>query len=443
MQLIIHCGLDKAGSTAIQAHVALFRQWLMRNGVYVPESGLSGFGHVALFRELGGENWQPLLEELRALDQTRYRHCFLSYEGIRAFDAAQLALVRDHLRDYEVTVLFYLREQAEILQSGYLQRLKSEAQPLSIAHLNADHSLLVPDSRDYFRLLRKFESVFGREGLALRLYQPDTWRDGSIVWDLLEFLGCAPDDQIAPSVQRQNISLDVQSARILNVYDSYAGDSAHRAALVEDLLWLAQRHPGGSKYFLAADAVQAIRDHYRVSNAALAQRYGIGFACRDCAAHPPGGRVSYLDELARLARYPRWKGERLEGPGLAALLQHQPGWSRVESWGAWSLGDASHVEFRLPLSRFTGFEDALVLRFRGRYFADNTSTRVLANDILIGEFDLREGVVNIPFRLLDDDRVVHLQLLHQAPVSPAALGMNDDGRRLAYGLQGIGFDFAR
>lgn len=449
MQLIIHCGLDKAGSTAIQAHAALFRQWFLDSGIYLPATGLSGFGHVALFRDLDSANWQPLLDELNNVDRAKFSHCFLSYEGLCKYDEKRLAQIRNYLRDYEVTVLFYLREQAEIFQSGYLQQLKSEKHPLSIAHLNSDHSLLVPASRDYFRLLQRFESVFGRNGIAVRPYQPRNWREGSIVWDLLEFLDCPPDSQFTPATQRQNVSLDRQSAGILNLFDSYGDNPAGRKALVEDLLWLIQKDPGGGKYFLDKAAVQHIRNFYRSSNAALAQRYGVEFDYSDCAAEPSGGAtdsgssgdVSYVRELAGLAHYPRWAGEQLLGADLATLLQYRDGWSRFESWGVWSLGDLSRMEFRLPLSRFTGLEETFVLNFRGRYFSDNRSTQVWINDQLLEDVDLRERAIRVPIGLLDENRVVHLQLRHHAAVSPTDLAIGDDKRRLAYGLRALSYQF--
>jgi hypothetical protein len=351
------------------------------------------------------------------------------------------------LRDHEVTLLFYLREQAEILQSGYLQQLKSEKHPLTIAHLNNDHSLLVPASRDYDRLLRKFESVFDKTRIAVRLYQPEKWRDGSIIWDLLEFLGCAPDDQFTAATQRQNISLDLQSARIINVFDSYADDARTRTALVEDLLWLVQKHPGGSRYFLDEASVHYIRRHYRSANAELARRYDIEFEYRECSveqqARRSGGRdrdaVSYIDELAKLARFPRWDGVRRDGAGLAELIRHRMGWSRVETWGVWSVGDVSRLEFRVPVSRFAGLEDTLTLNFRGRYFADNASTQILVNGQLLGDCDLRDAALRVPLQWLDEDRVARLELRHRAAVSPAALAINADERRLAYGLQGLDY----
>jgi hypothetical protein len=444
VQVIIHCGLDKAGSTAIQSHAALFRQWLLDNGIYLPTSGLS-FGHRRLFADLDMQNWRPLLEELGRLDQGKFRRCFLSFEGICYFDEEQLALIKDYLADYEVAVLFYLREQAEILQSGYLQQLKSKKHPLSVAHLNFDQSLFGLASRDYSRMLQKFESVFGREAIAVRLYQPGEWRDGSILWDFLEFLGCPPDSQFNPAKQRQNISLDVQAARVLNVFDSYGDNAAGREALVEDLLWLIQKYPGGSSYFLDETAVQQIRSFYRDSNAALAERYGVEFNYRDCDAGSQGvgnGGVSYVSELANLARYPRWKGEPLAGSELTTVLQHRAGWSRFETWGVWSLDDVSQIEFRLPLARFTGLEDSITLTFRGRYFADNTSTRIQVNGHYLEDADLREASVRIPIRLLDENRVVHLELRHHAAISPAALALNSDKRRLAYGLHGLSYQFA-
>jgi len=424
----------------------LFRHWLLRHGIYLPSTGLSGFGHVTLFRDLGADNWQPLLDELAGLDQGQITRCFLSYEGICHFDEDSLALVREHLDRHEVKVLFYLREQAEIIQSGYLQALKTARSPLSIAHINADHALLGHVNRDYFLMLETFRSVFGAKAIEVRLYQPEAWPDGSIVWDFLAAIQCPPDDSFTPSSSKQNISLDLQSGRILNVFDSYGDNAGGRESLVEDLLWLIQKYPGGTRYILDQAAVQEIRERYRDSNAALAARYGIEFKYSNCFQGPDGaergGGASYTMDLAGLTRYHRWKGEQLEGPELAALLQYSPGWSTPESWGVWSVGNVSRIEFRLPLARFTGWENSLVLNFRGCYFADNTSTQIWINGHFIEDASLCEHALNIPFHMLDENRVAHLELRHQAAVSPVDLASGVDTRTLAYGLQSLGYSFS-
>ena len=61
----------------------------------------------------------------------------------------------------------------------------------------------------------------------------------------------------------------------------------------------------------------------------------------------------------------------------------------------------------------------------------------------IGDLDLRAGTIKIPIEMLDDDRVLRLKLRHQAPVSPAELGLSGDGCRLAYGLQATSYRFCR
>jgi hypothetical protein len=207
-----------------------------------------------------------------------------------------------------------------------------------------------------------------------------------------------------------------------------------------------QKYPGGGRYFLDEQAVQRIREHYRQSNAALAERYGVEFVYASCCADADdagtGGGVSYTKELAALARYHRWKGERLDGPELATLLQYSPGWSQFEPWGVWSVGDRSRIEFRLPLPRFTGWEDTLVLNFRGCYFCDNTSTQILINGCFLEHANLSEHALRIPLGLLDENRVVRVELRHHAAVSPFNRGTGSDRRALAYGLQSLGYHLA-
>jgi hypothetical protein len=345
-------------------------------------------------------------------------------------------------------MLFYLREQAEIIQSGYLQRLKAAPGRSSVAELNRNPAQLCLESRDYFKMLHGFESVFGARSLALRCYQPASWQDGSIIWDLLDFLGCRPSEGFSVSRHKQNTSLDLESAQLLNVFDSYTVDSAGRKALVEDLLWLAERYPGGEKCFLGEAAVRHIRAYYHDSNVALARRYGIEFDYAPCwikGSRDGGGTQAapaFVDELARFSAYPLWHGEELSGPQLESLLGRSSGWSRFENWGVWSVGEESRIEFRLPRSRFSGLEEDFVVEFRGRYFSTVESTQVWLADELLREVDLRHASIRIPLAAVDEDRVARLTLRHLAPVSPADLGTGDDVRALSFGLHSLSYSLA-
>ena len=131
MEILLHAGLDKCGSTAIQAHLKDCREWFLARGVYVPATGLTRVGHFPLFKDSASPDWQKLGKELEEAGE--YNYAILSYEGLHFLEDEQLALIREHLQGHALTFLFYLREQSEIIQSGYLQKLKRRKQPYTLA----------------------------------------------------------------------------------------------------------------------------------------------------------------------------------------------------------------------------------------------------------------------------------------------------------------------
>ena len=83
MKLWLHIGTDKAGSTALQTHLASNRDWLQRQGVYLPLTGLGpDNGHAALFSAAT----QVPLDSLRAELAAEYEAVSIELEHSGAFE---------------------------------------------------------------------------------------------------------------------------------------------------------------------------------------------------------------------------------------------------------------------------------------------------------------------------------------------------------------------
>jgi hypothetical protein len=444
LELIIHAGLDKCGSTAIQGHLNIYRNWFLAQGVYIPRTGLTGLGHYSLFQDMSAAQWQQLNAELQ--EASTFSRAVISFEGIHFLSSEKLQFVQQQLATHRLNFLFYLREQSQIFQSGYLQKLKRGKQVEAMATFRHDRSLLTPTSRDYRAMLERFASVFTGAAFHARIYNRRSLMGGNIVLDILDFLDLTPDKKFVPARELQNVSLDVQAAEILNVYDSVSDDAGGREVLVEDLLLLIGHHGAGKKWFLDDTATRYIKEHYAASNRWLWTQYGVDLTTSipvnpaDLAEQAADGSepsVKYLAKLAELARFSRWSGDRLAGPSLAELLQHNSGWSAAVGRGAWSLGDTSWISFRIPKSRSIGADKPYRVNIQGRYFGDNVTTGLKVNGAPMGEWDLRDSVFEVPPGVPDRDQVIELELTHTVPISPAALDMGADERQIAYCLEAI------
>jgi hypothetical protein len=444
LELIIHAGMDKCGSTAIQVHLNFYREWFFQQGVYIPKCGLTRWGHRTLFQEMNPLQWQTLLNELE--QASGFSRAILSFEGVHFLDSTQLDFIKQQLREYELRFLFYLREQSQIIQSGYLQKLKRGKQSNTVADFQDNSALLSPASRDYKLVLSRIERVFPSAAISARAYDLSHFAEGNIVFDFLEILGLTAAEEFVASKVFQNVSLDLDAAELLNVYDAYGGDAQGRAALVDDLLLLVGKNDRGKKGFLDDSAIRHVRQHYADSNKWLLSHYGVDLCSNEViksdavtgeALPAPNPGVTYVTQIATLARFPRWSGVALEGVALNKILPGSNGWSKAGIHGTWSLGATSRIYFRIEMPATIGVQEPLTMHVGGHYFGDNSVTQLYANGVLLGDLSLCAATVVLPSGVLRDHGVIELELKHSAPTSPASLGMNDDERELAYRLQTI------
>ena len=138
-RLILHAGMSKTGSTAMQAAMAMGRECLRNNGVLYPTAGSRGpehINHLALFRSAqadppGGPNRVPLDEHLAMLRdeiaETEPSHVVLSSEFLwdpREFSVVDLDRIAGALTGFDVQVLVYLRDPVAHAHSAYKQLVK-------------------------------------------------------------------------------------------------------------------------------------------------------------------------------------------------------------------------------------------------------------------------------------------------------------------------------
>ena len=279
MKLILHIGTDKTGSTAVQKHLYVNRQWLQDRGVLVPKTGLGkDNGHGNLLEDMSPENLSCLLEELRTAEEHGLHSAILSWEGMCFFEPRKIQRLTETLRPYKLWLLVYLREQADIIQTGYLQELKSGK---STAHIGDFRRALWSSSsfrtlpycytamRNYAQLLKRWTRFIPKSHVIAREFQRELLVNQNVVDDVLSVLDQAPDDTFLRIQGTSNISLDVESAIIMNGFDRQAESEPSRKIMAFSLLSLIHSNGYGSRYFLSERRVKSIRRYYRRSNKAL------------------------------------------------------------------------------------------------------------------------------------------------------------------------------
>ena len=294
MQIILHIGTWKTGSSAIQLFLARNAELLKKQGVFLPSIVQEELGHTLLFRALksDGPEKEKLLEELRRIGAANpdariivsSEHFWpLSTEEI-AFLAAALGSVTTDIR-----VLAYLRPQDEMWASIYAQQTKSfRVKPGApvwgtgdfVAHPILEWALY------YHKSLGMFEAAFGDGAVTPRLYRRDRFPEKDVIFDFLDFAGIDRDPgfdryegDTNPSFGWKSVAMSLWFVGAAYAQMRQANTMpdirrAFRAAIGDmhsrrnDPDWL-----GKAPNVLSPEDRRDIRAHYAADNQALFDRY--------------------------------------------------------------------------------------------------------------------------------------------------------------------------
>jgi len=205
LRTIIHAGMHKTGSTAIQevfgargvagvghpggprTNLSDMVLLLFAEGALLEKFHTARLPHLsqrALMRKRA-RNEAKLASELSACRAPVF---LFSAEDIAApdFDTAATRRMADFFRGFDRTieVQAYVRAPVSFMQSAFQQRVKQGKREAA----KLDASTLWPCYRDRFE---KFDTVFGRENVHLHPFDPKHFRDGDVVADFADRLGVA------------------------------------------------------------------------------------------------------------------------------------------------------------------------------------------------------------------------------------------------------------
>ncbi|MBT4522036.1 MAG: hypothetical protein HOC23_18710 [Halieaceae bacterium] len=454
MKITLHIGVPKTGSTAIQAHIGLNRGWFSEHKIAIPETGFSeGYGHVLLFEDRTNEHLEQLQDELDALKLQGYEHAVISWEGLNTFSRERLENIKQHMKGHEVEVVAYLREQSEVVQSGFLQAIKQRRQKRTLDDFLTIDAIITPLHLDYNWILSKYADVFGESNVRARVYEKAALAEQNIVIDFLQVLGVDADARFILAPDAQNISLDVGSAYVLNITDSLFGNLEERDALVDLLLCRVTSEGPDEKYFLSKSHVMHIRAHYAKSNDVVRRKYletPIGrdtlfahdhstYAAQNRLEQLGGEKLSFLSAMKA---YRSWSGQDLVGSDLQVIASPVRGWSIPELAGLWTRGEKSSVCFRVMPTKISPHARTLKLKLEGAYFATNEATQVRLPGMAPARKALNTEDIEVPLACIDDYGRIDIQLVHDHPTTPRSIGMNEDDRELAYLIRKASFTIA-
>ena len=257
MHAIIHIGTVKTGTSSIQSFLYDNRALLREQGVLYPQClcdpdlvhrrRLADHNKLGLHLIFGwpGEVEAELREELAAAGCPRllisaeilseYMKTTQQVQALRAFLTA--------LGCTQFTIAVWLRESGALFASLCSQWLKNGAP--EYAHLMTPHSgahlRSVLDSR---ALLQRWEEVFGREALTVRLFEPECFVQGDLLCDAAAAFGLQWDERFALP-PRINESLNLPEMEVLRVISRLQSGPAYVPDTPKGLLFeVLHRHLG-------------------------------------------------------------------------------------------------------------------------------------------------------------------------------------------------------
>lgn len=226
MTVWIHIGLVKTGTSTLQNFMAANADLLAGKGFYYPTQGPNGgprySTHYFLAHELRGlarhnaraGSWQQLIDWQRAHPE---QNLILSAESFQHLHAHPRLIrqLQTRLAGLDVRIVVYLRRQAELVSSWYVQKLKSGKTDLSFAEFAEKQREVL----QFSRLLQPW-NVFGRENIVLRVFERGQFVNGDLIDDFLSVFGlpAASTDPAYRSIDRVNESPGPLSLALLEMF---------------------------------------------------------------------------------------------------------------------------------------------------------------------------------------------------------------------------------
>lgn len=213
--VVIHGGMHKTGSSALQNLLATRRELLAAAGWLYPVAGLvrqeaTGHRHRVLMTELRKEEGTPTWAALRQEIDAWPGRVILSHENFFSPQIDPQAVVAE-LPGRDVFLVVYVRHPVDYVESCYREWVRRWKYTGSLA----DHYARRKPYLALDRLASQWHAAIGAGRLLLRPYDRQSFNGGSVTTDFLSLLGLAALPGLADAgAARANDSLDSAQALV-------------------------------------------------------------------------------------------------------------------------------------------------------------------------------------------------------------------------------------
>lgn len=236
-KLFIHVGIDKTGSSYIQKILNASEEGLYQSNLkYLDSGGLENHSNLFFQSQKGDLNlWKHVALEMNEIEQDG----IVSHEGLYHLSEETLSKISEIISGYQINIVIYIRQQSDMICSGFAQRLKYEP---SFFGLDSDpETAFFPIGQRYSTTLQKLKNVFGQMNVIVRKYESSYFHQQHLFLDFLHAIGrsCKKNHLSArfslPN-DDPNPSFDIECIYLMLEFDRMRIDKSSRAQLVNLLM---------------------------------------------------------------------------------------------------------------------------------------------------------------------------------------------------------------
>jgi len=180
MDIIIHCGLNKTGTSSLQHFLASNDKILRDHGVLYPNSGREAECHHgwSLSNIHHDHDQFNRLADGMFCERADEQRVVLSSEAFQ--DAGRIDLIRDAFRGARVSAVFYLRNYVEYFTSWWGEDVQSG----TICEHATNFALM--KQRFLFPILNRWHDALGRGNIMVLPYQHEVMIGGDVRCDFMK-----------------------------------------------------------------------------------------------------------------------------------------------------------------------------------------------------------------------------------------------------------------
>lgn len=229
-ELIIHIGVPKTGTTAVQGYLYQNRARLAELGIYYPETFLDGFplqdqwAHHLHAHKWGGwldrqkfqtspdAAWQALRDEISAkpgryiISSERFADLFPTPRGRDVLD-----FISNLFSDVQIRFIAYVRRQDVLAESFLKQAVKVNIQQKTLEQYLSD----LPPFLDYDLMFSTLADYVGWENVIVRLYERSKLVEQDAAKDFLHTLGIEDFNSESEEILIANESINTLTTSVL------------------------------------------------------------------------------------------------------------------------------------------------------------------------------------------------------------------------------------